>query len=581
MTIQSPRTIGFAAFAAVFGLALVMRFAALGAAPLTELEANQALQAHDIATGVVASTGDQPAYVLLTALNFALIGGSTNFLARFWPAVLGSLFVLLPYALRENLGRVPALLLALALAVAPEFVTLSRFASGIMLGIVLPLFALLAWHRGSTMLAGVLAAFALLSEPTLFVGLLSLALAWLLLRVVDRSGEMHHWATESIRDFFRKVDAGPAWMAFGATLAFGVTVFLSTPCGFSGIGSGLAGFVTAWFKPARIPASYLLLGLLGYSLPAIFLGGIATFRAWKENDRVGRVLAVWAIAGLIVIFLYPGRQVHHLLWVSLPLWTLVARELASALYLPVENRPAVFGASLLFLLVSVIVIIQLSGAAGFEPGTEPFTGRLAIAGIALLVGALALVLIALGWSGSAASQSARWTLGVLAFFLAFTFSSRIQNRSFPPDNTLLTPGTAAGQTDLLLSTLTDLSIQNTGQANTLEILSESRSFSLRWALRNWPLFASGGVLASGAQPAIILTDGLDQPPALPVAYRGQDFVWTQSPSWTGDWPDNLIAWLLFRQAPVGQSELGLWARADLFPGVDQSEIEVLDEGPTQ
>jgi len=49
-------------------------------------------------------------------------------------------------------------------------------------------------------------------------------------------------------------------------------------------------------------------------------------------------------------------------------------------------------------------------------------------------------------------------------------------------------------------------------------------------------------------------------------YRGQDFVWELSPGWQGAFPPDLINWLTFRAAPLAESQIILWARADIFPG---------------
>jgi hypothetical protein len=54
-------------------------------------------------------------------------------------------------------------------------------------------------------------------------------------------------------------------------------------------------------------------------------------------------------------------------------------------------------------------------------------------------------------------------------------------------------------------------------------------------------------------------------PGLPSAYRGQDFTWRQRPQWEilqgGDW----LKWFVFRQLPLENETVILWARDDLFP----------------
>src|SRR5512134_4013016 len=83
-----------------FLIALGFRFIQLGASPLTDSEATLALQALHIAQGQAPLLGSQPGYILLTSTLFAIIN-NTNFMARFIPAIVGSLLVFAPYFFRE------------------------------------------------------------------------------------------------------------------------------------------------------------------------------------------------------------------------------------------------------------------------------------------------------------------------------------------------------------------------------------------------------------------------------------------------------------------------------------------------
>ena len=86
-------------FAAALLLGVAIRFVNLGTAPLTDSEANLALQALALAKGnsiAAQALSPEPGYIVLTSWLFSMFG-SSNFLARFWPAVAGSLLVLLPW----------------------------------------------------------------------------------------------------------------------------------------------------------------------------------------------------------------------------------------------------------------------------------------------------------------------------------------------------------------------------------------------------------------------------------------------------------------------------------------------------
>ena len=53
---------------------------------------------------------------------------------------------------------------------------------------------------------------------------------------------------------------------------------------------------------------------------------------------------------------------------------------------------------------------------------------------------------------------------------------------------------------------------------------------------------------------------------MPVLYRGQDFILDVSPGWNQVLPYDWIGWLAYRQAPLVQKQVIVWARTDLFPG---------------
>ena len=87
-----------------FLIALALRLLQLGTAPLTDSEAELAMQAFQIANGTRPLLGPQPAYILLTSVLF-LIFESSNFMARFVPALVGSAMVFAPMFFRESSAR--------------------------------------------------------------------------------------------------------------------------------------------------------------------------------------------------------------------------------------------------------------------------------------------------------------------------------------------------------------------------------------------------------------------------------------------------------------------------------------------
>ncbi len=178
-------TLEHALYALALALAVGLRFLFLGALPLSDFEADWALQALRVTQGLHPAIGSNPAYVHLTAILFFIFSG-TNFLARFWPALAGCALIPAAWLLRGRFGRIPALVLAFGLALDPGLVAMSHLAGGPMLAITCIVLTGLFWLNGQRPFAGFFAGVALLSGPSVWFGLLGLALAWALTTVFSR-----------------------------------------------------------------------------------------------------------------------------------------------------------------------------------------------------------------------------------------------------------------------------------------------------------------------------------------------------------------------------------------------------------
>lgn len=542
-------------------LALALRFASLGGAPLNEFEASAALPASDLASGGQPALGEQPAYVLLTSLLFGLFG-SNEFLARFWPALFGLALVALPYFWRDLLGKKVALLLVFFLAIDPGLVAVSRLAAGYMLALSAALMALTAWRYRRPVLAGSLAGLALLSAPTAYFGLGAAALVWVRLRKairVDRA---------ALRS---------AALAALVVLLLGGTLLFNVPQGLAGAGQALASF---FFGAPNFPGSSLsltLFALLGYSLPALIFGGLGAWRSWRLGEPLGKALSLFAAYAFLLVLINPNRQVADLLWVLLPLWVLAAQVVSIYLRTPEDEPVAAVGQAALMLLLAAFLVPTLARIAdtGFLLVPAPDTPLPVISShgvIALFVlgiAGLATALIALGWSRRAAAQGLVWALALVFVLFLLSASSRFSRLETAAANELWSPGLAAGQLGILRETLADLSFWDQRQPAAIPIELRSESAALRWALRDFQ------VASSSAPPAVAITTGAGETPAEFVTYRGQSFALSVQRTWES-WPPNFFAWLLFRQAPTQSQQLILWANADLFADAasfDQSSPE--------
>src|SRR5258706_7993474 len=108
-----------------FLLALGLRLIGLGAMSLNDAEASLALQALHLAQGLRPALGPHPAYILFTMPLFFLYGGGTNFLARVFPALVGSALVFPPFLFADRLKPRPSPLLAIFIALHPRLTAIS------------------------------------------------------------------------------------------------------------------------------------------------------------------------------------------------------------------------------------------------------------------------------------------------------------------------------------------------------------------------------------------------------------------------------------------------------------------------
>lgn len=562
-----------------FLLALALRLLNLGQSPLTDGEATWAMQALQVARPSAATfvPGPQPAYIFLTGATFAIFGAS-EFWARFWPALMGVLLVWLPYFLRHPLGRNTALILAFGLAIDPGLVTVSRQAGGPMLALSFGLLALALWYARRPAWAGLLGGLALLSGPAFWQGALGIALAWLIYRSLDRSKP----ASGEVFDETSPIDIFPTHadlirgVVFMLTALLGVgTYLLRHPQGLSAAFASLTAYLDGWVTLSSIhPLSMITALLVFQPLAVLFtlvsLGRWLLHRFQFSSSKPYPLLLplYWMLASLLLSLIYPSRQIQDLVWVLVPLWMLAAEGLAEYLLQPKPHLITAVQAGIILLLAALFWNTLIATTNQLIPQSN-LPWQLIQAGILasmLLLGALTTALVALGWSWQISRDGLVW--GLTAALLIYSTSAlwgAAQLRANEPHELWGQPP-GAGQVQLVMQTLHDLSNWHTGLENKIELVSTVDTPSIRWALRDFTAAHFTSEIPTGEMPAVIITRQSAGTPALTAAYRGQDFVWWVHPAWSGPLPDDFIGWLTFRKASLGYDYIILWARGDLFPG---------------
>lgn len=585
-------------YALAFLLALGFRLFKLGVMPLSDAEATSALYALDISRGVGFSSfatggsiyGPVPGYMSLSALLFYIFG-SSDFLARLFPALVGSSLVLVPFFFKELLGRKASLVLAFALTISPGFVTASRLADGPVLALVFVLWTLGLGYSRRPFAAGIFAGLALLSGPSIIHGFLGLALAAGVMKLIDIFSASEIDEQNSVTKGWR-VNADELKKGVLATfltvLAVG-TLFALIPQSLSTWAAMFPTYLRGWVEPTSVPILSVLLALLLYQPLGFIFGLIRAVRGWLRKNRLDQLLGLWFLFAIFLILMYPARQVVDLVWAILPLWALAAREIARSLSWKSDESLIPLGQATLIFILMTLIWLNLGGLSTSVSATQEFYLRLAVvAGLfALLL--LITALVSYGWSRGLARQGLVWglcaTLGLFGLANMWSASQlQVENRF-----DLWNPSPTIADAKLLISTVGDLSKWNTGRTDEIDVTVQVDAPSMRWVLRdmtNLSIMPESQTSVVSVQPSVVITRQSQETPSLAASYRGQDFAWWNSPDWTGALPPNFFRWLTYRQAPLQQEQVILWARIDLFPeeviesvsGEDNVEGVEFDDG---
>jgi len=256
--------------------------------------------------------------------------------------------------------------------------------------------------------------------------------------------------------------------------------------------------------------------------------------------------------------------VGDLAWMLIPLWSLAALELAHSLNMLPEERREVLGVAALSVLI--LVFIWFDFIALIAPGVpaDQMTTRtwLLVGSIFLLV--VSIMLVAVGWSIRVARLGA--ILGLTAALGVYSFGALVGAaglRVTPDAVEMWAPDRGIAESDLLLLTVDQMSDWSNDNINSQPVtIAGVNSPALVWLLHDHTVNTVSALDVSAAPPIIITTD--QNNPALSAGYRGQSFVWRETPQWNLAHFSDLVSWISFHQIPVSEENIIVWVRTDLF-----------------
>ena len=541
-------------------VALGLRLIRLAHLPLDDGEAALALQALAAARGSDTVFGAFPAYVGLTGLGFKFFS-DTDFLARFWPALVGALIVFVPQLFRKWIGRWPATLLSIVLAVTPEMVGLSRIIGSPMMAFIFLLLAAGLFLNRKPGFSGIALALALMSGEGFWMGAVILGV----------SAGLSEWLfnLSAVLDLSEIGDRKSFWTTFG--LAFGAAIllvgtgFFMAPANLGGVFAGLVNFIRGFALSSGTPLVHYFLVLIGYTSEALLIGLIGSIRTISTKSKLDIFLTIWWLVGLTFIILYPAGGSAELIWVTLPLWVLTIRVMFFAWRTPGEYRFVMAVTAIAVVIVLAFILLAFRGLinAPFAQGYN-WNFLLAIVGGAVLLVAI-VVLVWLGWSQEAGLSGLLAGLSIV--FMLGLFALSVHSTGLAPETSveLWYPDRDRVSTEWLRIEMDRVIDWNTSGQGAVEIaVSDYDVPSMRWFLRNDPSVVFVPYLPLVSQPGILIT-GIEENPGIASSYRGQDLVWSQEVVWSAVTPVQYLSWLLIRDAPLVDHQIILWVRTDLMP----------------
>jgi len=585
-------TVERAAYLGLALLALVLRLVNLGAHPLSDAEAQQALVAWHVHQAQPADpVGYSPLIATLNLLSFALLGGS-EFVARLGPVLLSVALVLLPYGLRRHLGRAGALATAALFAISPTALYLSRTVNGDIaaavggLALVVGIFGWLDWldqpgisnlqaPTPSLYLAAGGLVLLLTSSPASYTTL-ALLLGFLALAVGLGS---QGYATSVRQGLAGLRVRREGWSNLGLFLAVGLVAAATGLLFNLGGLAASADLLTTWllgFAPTTgLAGVYPALFLLTLYEPLILLAGLFGVSAGLLRRRLFDLLLVWWFFGSIALnLLRSGRTGGEVLLPLVPL-TLLAGIALGMLWdsLRAEGNWQKEG----IILVTGLVI---SGYAYVSLMSYTRTGGLTVwlpvAGIGLFAVLVVLFGIWYDWASSLRGAALAAVIVLTLFSVASGSRLNYQRLADPQQPLVRTP--AAEGLPKLLATLEQVSSWRTGDPYLIDMVADRRlGPAVEWQLRrfqNVTWVDRLDQLAAGTSPgdsgtslesrrlddfAVILAPAL-VPVASDKGYAGQDFAVRASWSPAGLTGQTLIRWIMLRTAstPANLEQAVLW-----------------------
>lgn len=550
----------------IFLIAMLIRFTRLGLIPYSSGEMDLSWQALQIARGEPIELGSQIAYLGLTSLIFFLTRAN-EFMARFWPALLGSLFVLVPLLWKEKLGRKVALPLALLFAIDPLQIASSRIIGSPLIGLAGLVAGLSFLGNKKPTLAGIALGLGLLGGASFWIGLVPMFISYFLNKKYGQGGMLNDKGKGINSE--RSLPSFPwgsiiPWF-LGTILVVGSCFFMEP----SALGSTFGGLVNLFQRfsiPSGVKIWQILLALLTYGFVPVVVGIWAGIKAVLQKDHLGIFLLTWSILSLLIIVIQPGRQVLDLLWVILPLWVLAIRFVLSNFELPFNGLGVRFAVMLFAIVILGFVLVNIRSISITNLGKVGMVNHLIAiaAGIILLI--ISILLVGFGWKFEYALSGLFFGLVIFTIISTLALSlPGIMGRSGNKADLWQTDAISSNG-EILIDIITEVSNGIVGEPFEVDVAVIGSGVQVHpWTLRDFRNTDYYNYLPVNSLPGFILTNQ-DLSSQVSSTYRGNEFLILKRPSWGSFRVKEMVSWMINRNITYEQQNIFLWVRTDHLIG---------------
>lgn len=558
----------------IFGLILIIgiafRFINLGSLPLSDVESSVSLHALGLISGEKgASLSDQTFLSNFQAVLFFLLGNS-NFIARLFPALIGVLFILVPFLFRNFVNPKMMIILSFWIALSPTFVSLSRQVDSTILFLLSFSIFIYFFIKRSVIPSAVSFIICILSGKIFLFGLIPglFSLIYVYLFLNKQNNSIYDQVIQLIKSF--------QWKKF-SLYSIGFYLLLSTfcfifPSQFSGVGYGINAYFNSFSQISIITLSDLVRGLLFYEIAAIFFGLIGTIYLIRKSQIAGLFITGLVTFSIVQIVLITEKTIVLNALIIFSLIIAGSFFINQFIFLPRQLKTKILVVTLIALAILFFISLAfMSMFANSYQGEQDNTLRIffIIAGFALIIGAGLLA----GWAISWEIAGKSFLLLSICYLFIFTVSASVNASGFryPYQNEILSITPIPIEHELLIQTLENYSEWNYGDKKSLNIhIIGDQSPSIYWAIRNFDNITKGNVIPSDKDIDAIITNA-DASLVQADTFRGQDILWTSKPAWSLMTANETTQWILTRRAPqdmLYQKSIIVWIRNSLFPGSD-------------